>query len=489
MFFSKLLLLLTALIFATSSSHHKNQPENNQGKTPNIIIIFCDDMGYGDIGKFGATMYTTPNLDKLANEGMMFTQFYAAEAVCSASRAALLTGCYSNRVGIFGALMPWAKNGLSKEEKTIAEILKEKNYTTAAFGKWHLGWQQQFLPLQHGFDEYTGLPYSNDMWPVDFDGKPITDTANWKSKYPPLPLIQGNEKIKTIATLEDQATLTTLYTEKAVDFIERNKSKPFFLYLPHSMPHVPIAASSKFKGKSKQGLYGDVIMEIDWSVGEIMKTLKKNNLEQNTLVIFTSDNGPWLNFGNHAGNTGGLREGKGASWDGGQKEPCIMRWPGVIPAGTVCNKLSSTIDLLPTITAITGGKLPGHIIDGVNIISLLKGETDAEPRKVFYYYYGVNQLEGIRKGQWKLVLPHKGRSYEGFAPGKDGFPGKTNENNSVELALFDLRRDPGERYDVKDAYPDIVNELQQLAEQAREDLGDAITNRTGKNVRKAGMVE
>lgn len=489
MLFSKLLLLFTALIFATSSSYHKNQPENNQGKTPNIIIIFCDDMGYGDIGKFGATMYTTPNLDKLANEGMMFTQFYAAEAVCSASRAALLTGCYSNRVGIFGALMPWAKNGLSKEEKTIAEILKEKNYTTAAFGKWHLGWQQQFLPLQHGFDEYTGLPYSNDMWPVDFDGKPITDTANWKSKYPPLPLIQGNEKIKIIATLEDQATLTTLYTEKAVDFIERNRSNPFFLYLPHSMPHVPIAASSKFKGKSKQGLYGDVIMELDWSVGEIMKTLKKNNLEQNTLVIFTSDNGPWLNFGNHAGNTGGLREGKGASWDGGQKEPCIMRWPGVIPAGTVCNKLSSTIDLLPTITAITGGKLPGHIIDGVNIISLLKGEPDAEPRKIFYYYYGVNQLEGIRKGQWKLVLPHKGRSYEGFAPGKDGFPGKTNENKSVDLALFDLRRDPGERYDVKDAYPDIVNELQQLAEQARDDLGDAVTNRTGKNARKAGTVE
>ena len=489
MFLSKLLLLFTALIFITSLSHPKNQPEKNQSKTPNIIIIFCDDMGYGDIGKFGATMYTTPNLDKLANEGMMFTQFYAAEAVCSASRAALLTGCYSNRVGIFGALMPWAKNGLSKEEKTIAEILKEKNYTTAAFGKWHLGWQQQFLPLQHGFDEYTGLPYSNDMWPVDFDGKPITDTANWKSKYPPLPLIQGNEKIKTIATLEDQATLTTLYTEKAVDFIERNKSKPFFLYLPHSMPHVPIAASSKFKGKSKQGLYGDVIMEIDWSVGEIMKTLKKNNLEQNTLVIFTSDNGPWLNFGNHAGNTGGLREGKGASWDGGQKEPCIMRWPGVIPAGTVCNKLSSTIDLLPTIASITGGKLPTHIIDGVNILSLMKGEPDADPRKVFYYYYGFNQLEGVRKGQWKLVLPHTGRSYEGFAPGKDGFPGKTNENKSVDLALFDLRRDPGERYDVKDAYPDIVNELQQLAEQARDDLGDAVTNRTGKNARKAGTVE
>ena len=455
-------------------------------KHPNIIIIFCDDLGYGDIGKYGATLYTTPNIDKLANQGMLFTQFYAAEAVCSASQAALLTGCYPNRINIFNALMPSSKTGLSKEEKTIAEMLKEKNYATAVFGKWHVGWQKQFLPLQHGFDEYLGLPYSNDMWPVDYDGNPVTDTADRRSKYPPLPLINGNEKIKTIATLEDQSTLTTLYTEKAVNFIARNKQHPFFLYLAHSMPHVPIAASSKFKGKSKQGLYGDVIEEIDWSVGEIMKTLAQYQLEKNTLVVFTSDNGPWLNFGNHAGNTGGLREGKGTSWEGGQKEPCVMRWPGVIPAGTVCNKLASTIDLLPTIAAITEGKLPEHKIDGVNIISLLKGDAAAEPRKVFYYYYATNQLEAVRRDQWKLVLPHVGRSYEGFAPGKDGHAGQTNEKRQYELALYDLRRDPGERYDVKDNYPEIVEALQKLAEEARDDMGDAVTNRKGKNVRDCG---
>jgi arylsulfatase A-like enzyme len=320
-----------------------------------------------------------------------------------------------------------------------------------------------------------------------YDGKPVTDTADWRSNYPPLPLINGNEKIKTIATLEDQATLTTLYTEKAVDFIARNKEKPFFLYLAQSMPHVPIAASAKFKGKSKQGLYGDVIEEIDWSVGEIMKALTQYRLEDNTLVVFTSDNGPWLNFGNHAGTTGGLREGKGTSWDGGQKEPCVMRWPGVIPAGTVCNKLASTIDLLPTIAAITQGKLPEHKIDGVNIISLLKNEPAAEPRKIFYYYYGNNQLEAVRKEQWKLVLPHMGRSYEGFAPGKDGHAGATNEKRQYELALYDLRRDPGERYDVKESYPDIVAALQLLAEEARDDMGDAITNRKGKNVRACGL--
>lgn len=485
----KSFILCFVLLLVSTQAKPQSTIKTKTGKPLNIIIIFCDDMGYGDISPFGATMYSTPNLSKLASEGMTFRQFYAAEAVCSASRAALLTGCYPNRIGIFNALMPWSKNGISDREKTIAEVLKEKNYATAVFGKWHVGWQKQFLPLQHGFDEYTGLPYSNDMWPVDFDGKPITDTANWKSKYPSLPLIQGNEKIRSINTLEEQATLTTLYTEKAVDFIARNKNKPFFLYLPHSMPHVPLAVSEKFKGKSQQGLYGDVIMEIDWSVGEIMKTLKSNNIEKNTLVIFTSDNGPWLNFGNHAGNTGGLREGKGASWEGGQKVPCIMKWPELIPAGTICNKMASTIDLLPTIAAITNGKLPDHKIDGVNILPLMKGDEDANPRKVFYYYYGLNKLEAVRKDQWKLVLPHSGRTYEGFAPGNDGHPGKVDENHQTELALFDLRRDPGERYDVKAYYPQIVEELLKLAEEAREDLGDSITQKKGKNVREAGVIE
>jgi arylsulfatase A-like enzyme len=483
-FLAKTIIVLIAAILI--QGHAYSQKNTAKPKQPNVIIIFCDDLGYGDIGKFGASLFATPNIDQLANEGMMFTQFYAAEAVCSASRAALLTGCYPNRINIFNALMPSSKNGLSKGEKTIAEVLKEKNYATAAFGKWHVGWQKQFLPLQHGFDEYVGLPYSNDMWPVGYDGKPITDTSNPRMKMPPLPLIEGNEKIKTIQTLEDQATLTTLYTEKAVDFITRNKQQPFFLYLAHSMPHVPIAASGKFKGKSKQGLYGDVIEEIDWSVGEIMKTLKQYQLENNTLVVFTSDNGPWLNYGNHAGTTGGMREGKGTSWEGGQREPCVMRWPGIIPAGTVCNKLASTMDLLPTIAAITNGNLPDHKIDGVNILPLLKGEWDAEPRKILYYYYGNNQLEAVRKDQWKLILPHLGRSYEGFAPGNNGYPGKTNEKRQYELALYDLRRDPGERYDVKESYPEIVAALQALAEEARDDMGDAVTNRKGKFVRDCG---
>lgn len=457
---------------------------------PNIVIIFCDDLGYGDIGSFGATEYQTPYLDQLAMQGMRFTQFYVAEAVCSASRAALLTGCYPNRIGILHALMPNAKNGISQEEKTMAELLKEKNYSTAIFGKWHLGSQQKFLPLQHGFDEYTGLPYSNDMWPVGYDGLPLTDTANWRRKeFPPLPLIEGNETTRIIRTLDDQAELTGLYTQKAVDFINRKKNQPFFLYLAHSMPHVPLAASSRFKGKSNMGLFGDVIMEIDWSVGEIMKALKKNGIEKNTIIIFTSDNGPWLNFGNHAGNTGGLREGKGASYEGGMKVPFIIRWPTQIKAGTICNKMASTIDLLPTFAAITDGKLPEHKIDGLNILSLFRGEAKADPRQEFYYYYGSNQLEGVRQGNWKLVLPHKGRSYVGFAPGKDGYPGSVNENAESGLALYDLRRDPGERYDVKDTYPEIVASLQKLADKAREDLGDAIKGVKGKNVRKPGYTD
>jgi arylsulfatase A-like enzyme len=480
-------LLFSCLILSQAISAQPVQRVT--GTLPNIIIIFCDDLGYGDIARNGATGYNTPNLNQLAAEGMTFTNFYAAEAVCSASRAALLTGCYPNRIKIFNALGPTSKTGLSNGEKTIAELVRERNYATAAVGKWHVGWQQQFLPLQHGFDEYLGLPYSNDMWPVDYDGRPLTDTTIWRSRYPPLPLIEGNQTKQIIATLDDQATLTATYTRKATSFISANRRRPFFLYLAHSMPHVPIAASPRFRGKSKQGLYGDVIMEIDWSVGEIMKTLKEYGLEKNTLVVFTSDNGPWLNYGNHAGSTGSLREGKGTSFEGGQKEPCLMRWPAVIPAATVCNQLASSIDLLPTIAAITGGALPDHIIDGVSILSLLKNQPGAAPRKVFYYYYGNNQLEAVREEQWKLVLPHPGRSYEGFQPGKDGYPGKVTENRQYELALYDLRRDPGERYDVKDSNPDIVQRLQALAETAREDLGDAVTHRTGKNVRDCGHAD
>ncbi len=446
-------------------------------------------MGYGDVGCFGATQYNTPNIDRLAATGMRFTNFYVAQAVSSASRAGLLTGCYSNRVGISGALMPYDSIGINADEELIPELLSPRGYRNAIVGKWHLGHHYQFLPLQNGFQEYFGLPYSNDMWPVDYDGKPATkDKSPGKLRYPPLPLIKGNEKIKVIETLEDQAQLTTLYTEYAVDFINRNKKNPFFLYLAHSMTHVPLAVSDKFKGKSKQGLFGDVVMEIDWSVSEIMKALQKNGLSENTLVIFTSDNGPWLNFGNHAGSAGGLREGKGCSWEGGQRVPCIMSWPARIPSGEICNNIASTIDLLPTFSAITGSALPVKKIDGVNILSLLEGNFDANPRDIFYYFYRKNSLENVRKGQWKLVLPHTFRSYEGNMPGNDGWPGKTSYLKT-DYALYDIRRDPGERYDVKELYPAVVDDLKKFADEMRQDLGDENYNMPGVNSRKPGSIK
>lgn len=476
------LFLLTAASVAVNTSFA-------QQHSPNIVLIFMDDMGYGDLGCTGAIQYKTPNLDRLASQGVRFTNFVSAQAVCSASRAGILTGCYPNRVGISGALMPDAKIGLNPSEETIPEILKQQNYKTAAIGKWHLGHLRQFLPLQQGFDEYLGLPYSNDMWPVYYDGsRNIPQEYSRKLGYPELSLIEGNEKIREIKTLDDQSELTTLYTERAVKFIAKNKKNPFFLYLAHSMTHVPLAVSDKFKGKSEQGLFGDVMMEIDWSVGEIMKVLEKNGIDKNTLVIFTSDNGPWLNFGNHAGSAGGLREGKGASFEGGQRVPCIMKWPGHISEGGICNKLASTIDILPTLAAITNSALPEKKIDGINILPLLLGDESANPRKTFLYYYRKNSLEAIRSGNWKLVFAHPGRTYHGFEPGKDGFPGSTNENFQYEEGLYDLRRDPGEQYDVKEMYPEVVSELKKLADEARTDLGDDIQNIKGQNRREPGRI-
>ena len=463
------------------------QSLKTNGSSPNIVLIYMDDMGYGDVDSYGGIGYTTPNIDKLAAQGMRFTNFYAAQPICTASRAAILTGCYPNRIGIFGALHPNSPIGISDKEETIAELLKKKGYATAIYGKWHLGDAEKFLPLQHGFDEYVGLPYSNDMWPVRFDGMPADSTEPERAKVQPLPLIEGNKVIGYIGNLKDQATLTTLYTEKAVDFINRHKKKPFFLYLAHSMVHIPLAVSDKFKGKSKQGLFGDVMMEIDWSVGEVMKALKRNGLENNTLFIFTSDNGPWLRFGNHAGTTAGLREGKGTTWEGGQREPAIIRWPGVVPAGSICNKLSSNIDLLPTIAAITKAPLPQNKIDGVNIFPLLKGETNANPRDHLFFYFNQNDLEAVREGNWKLILPHSYRSEENELPGKNGWPGKMH-TSKTELALYDLRRDPGERYDVKEQNPDVVKRLQKLVEEAREDMGDDLTGRPGKNRRPPGKL-
>ena len=486
---------LHRVVFVFSISYILFSCQANNGdikndKLPNVVIIFTDDQGYGDVGVYGARGYTTPNLDKMASEGMRFTDFYSAQAVCSASRAGLLTGCYPNRIGVSGAFMPWAKVGINQDEVTIAELLKQKNYATGIFGKWHLGHHKQFLPLQHGFDEYFGIPYSNDMWPVNYDGKPVSDSAAAPNKFrhPPLPLIEGNEKIKEIHDLDGQNQLTTWYTQRAVQFIENHKDQPFFLYVPHSMPHVPLGVSEKFAGKSEQGMYGDVMMEIDWSVGEILKALKIHELEKNTIVIFTTDNGPWLNFGNHAGSTGGLREGKGTSFEGGQKVPCIIKWPGIVPEGVICNNMASTIDILPTLAEITSTQLPDHKIDGVSILSLLKGDPDANPRDNLLYYYRRNSLEAVRIGDWKMVFPHEHRSYEDVLPGNDGWPGPYKQGRA-ELALYDLRRDPGERYNVLEQYPEMAENLQKFAEDARKDLGDDLTDSEGINRRPIGRLK
>ncbi|MCU7548836.1 sulfatase [Chitinophagaceae bacterium LB-8] len=456
-------------------------------RPPNVILILMDDMGYGDLECYGGFPYHTPEINKLASSGMRFTNFYVAQATCSASRSAILTGCYPNRIGVSGAFSPDNKIALNPDEETIAKLLKDRGYKTGMVGKWHLGQKVPFLPLNYGFDEFLGLPYSHDYWPVNYDGTPL-DTTSVRGKWPTLRLIEGNEKGKAITTLEDASKLTTMYTERAISFIKKNKNNPFFLYLAHPMPHVPLAVSAKFKGKSGAGLFGDVMEEIDWSVGQIMKTLDANGLTKNTLVIFTSDNGPWLTYGNHAGNTGGLREGKGSAWDGGVKVPCIISWPGKIAAGNICNNMVASMDLLPTIMTVCNAKMPVKKIDGVNVWPLLSGVPNANPRDEFVYYYDRNSLKGIRKGQWKLVFPNISQTYKRTsAIGVDGWPGKY-ASDSVKLALYDLRTDPGETLDVKEKFPDIVTQLTEIADRYRNELGDDLTKKTGTEVRPAAKV-
>ncbi|MDQ3252375.1 MAG: sulfatase [Acidobacteriota bacterium] len=451
-------------------------------RPPNIVIIFTDDQGYADVGVFGAKDFSTPNLDRMARGGIRFTDFHVAQAVCSASRAALLTGCYPNRIGIHGALDHRAKHGISADEVTIAELLKARGYRTALFGKWHLGHHPQFLPTRHGFDEYFGLPYSNDMWPNHPEAKPGT--------YPALPLIEGDKSKgeRVVQLMPDQTRLTEWYTERAVKFIERNKARPFFLYVPHTMPHVPLHASDRFKGKSKGGLYGDVIQEIDWSVGEILTAIKKHGLDRDTLVIFTSDNGPWLSYGGHAGSAGRLREGKQTIWEGGTRVPFIARWPGRIPAGRVNREPAMTIDLLPTIAKLAGAELPKHKIDGLDIWPLLAGRTGAtSPHEAFFFYYNSNELQAVRSGKWKLTLPHTSRSFAGQQGRNDGLPVKY-QTVKVGRELYDLENDVGETTNVADKHPRVVERLEALAERAREDMGDRLTERAGRGVRAPGRL-
>ncbi|QEG34660.1 sulfatase family protein [Bythopirellula goksoeyrii] len=485
-----LVLLLAACIVCLGQLQGARAEQESATDLPNIVVIFIDDMGYADIGPFGATEYPTPNLDRMASEGRIFTDFHAATAVCSASRAALLTGCYPERVNILGALSPDAKFGLNNDELTLAEVCKQRGYATAIFGKWHLGHLPPFLPLQHGFDEYFGLPYSNDMWPQHPDIVNLPpETRRRKQRYPNLPLFDGNRVVDEEVTAEDQAQLTTWYTERAVDFINRNAKHPFFLYVPHSMVHVPLFVSSKFRDKSGGGLYGDVVMEIDWSVGQILDAISKNKLDEKTLVVFTSDNGPWLNYGNHAGSAKPLREGKGTMFEGGYREPCIMRWPGKIPADTKCDEFATTMDLLPTVADLIGVKLPAdRIIDGRDILPLMSGEPDAvSPHDMFYCYYG-GELQAVRDPRWKLHFPHQYRTLAGKRGGVDGTPVPYSQRKTG-LELYDLKNDVAETHNVARRHPQIVARLKAGAENARATLGDKLTQREGSQVRPHGTAE
>ncbi len=464
-------------------------------RLPNIVLILTDDQGYGDVGSFGARDLKTPNLDRLAAEGMRFTDFYVAQAVCTASRAALMTGCYPNRVGLQGALNHTSAIGIGDGELLLSELLKQKGYATAVYGKWHLGHHPKFLPTRHGFDEFFGIPYSNDNGPLH----PVM------RNLPPLPLIEGE---KIVGQDPDQSQFTRLFTERAVRFIARNKSRPFFLYVPHVMPHVPLFASKRWKGRSARGPYGDVVEEVDWSVGQILAALDKHGLDRQTIVIFASDNGPFLSYGHHAGSAGPLREGKLTTFEGGVRVPAIMRWPQKIARGSVCREPVAAIDILPTVAEIVGGTLPSHPTDGRSILPLLLGRADAKaPREALYIYAG-EELQAIRAGAFKLHLPHEYLTVAG-PPGRNGKPANYENMKplaitesgirgiasrhgygvgAIGLSLYDLRSDAGESRDVASQHPEIVRRLQNEAEKARAELGDALTKRRGAGLRPAGSL-
>jgi len=461
--------VLFFLLFSIAACSY-DQPEKSE--KPNVIIIFTDDQGYADLGCYGAKGFTTPNLDKMAKEGMRFTDFYASP-VCSPSRAALLTGCYPDRVGVPVVLYQISPTGLDPSEITIAEILKEQGYATACVGKWHLGDHPTMMPTNQGFDEYFGLPYSNDMWPWQGDYKKERPRT---PLFPDLPLYLNNEVIEKNP---DQNLLTKRYTEYAVRFIEKNKSKPFFLYLAHSMPHIPLGVSEKFEGKTEYGRYGDVIEEIDWSVGEVLSTLKRNNIDDNTLVVFMSDNGPWLTMGNKAGKAFPLREGKGTTFEGGMRVPCIMRWPKKIPAESVNNMIASTMDLLPTIARLTGSQEPeDRVIDGEDIWPFIGGAAEQETpdRTMFYHRKGV--LQAVRNGSWKLHFPHNYNHQPVYSEKKKKYTGEFEA--FIDLSLFNLENDIGEQNNVADKHPDIVKNLKTLADAHLQDL--AVNSRMPKDI-------
>ncbi|MGY8949694.1 MAG: sulfatase family protein [Flavobacteriales bacterium] len=468
--FNSLFLGVLAMLFLSCES-------NFEKGSPNIIFVLTDDLGFNDLSSYGSTIIHTPNLDKLASEGALLNSYYSPQAVCSASRASILTGSYPNRIGFSGALGPNSKKGINPNELLISEMLKDKGYKTAAYGKWHLGDNKKFLPTRHGFDDFYGILYSNDMWPFH---------AEYPDSYPDLMLYDKETPIKV---LEDQSNLTKDLTTKSVEFIEKNKNNPFFLYLAHPQPHVPLFASSDFKGKSENGLYTDVIQEIDHSVGAIMKALKDNNLEDNTIVVFTSDNGPWLSYGEHAGSTGIYKEGKGTTWEGGQRVPCIVWYPNEIKPNTVISAPLMGIDWLPTFASVTNSKLSENKIDGKNIWEVLINKTDKSPHEALFFYYHVNSLHAVRYGDWKMYFPHRYRTLNGRKGRNDGSPIKYQYVNLEKMELYNLVEDPSETKNIFDQHPEIAKKIEKLADIKRDEIGDDLTKVKGTENRPVGMID
>jgi arylsulfatase A-like enzyme len=482
--FMKSLLLCLLLPFAALAASQTR---------PNIVLILADDLGYGDLGCFGSKTCRTPHLDALAAQGTRYTSFYVAQAVCTASRAALMTGCYPNRIGLQGALNHTSPTGIHPQELLLPEMLRAAGYATAAYGKWHLGTRPEFHPMRHGFDEFFGIPYSNDNSKFHPTVKGM----------PPLPLYEG-ETVKEEDA--DQALFTQRITDHAVDFISRKQAQPFFLYVPHVMPHVPIFVSKDYAGRSGAGLYADVISELDAGIGRILHALDEHGLRENTLVIFFSDNGPFLSYGDHAGSAGPLREGKLTCYEGGVRVPCILRWPGHLPAGQVNDSPWMATDLLPTLAALTGQTLPtSRVLDGQDVSSLWEGKP--QPERALFFYAG-EELQAVRRGQWKLHFPHPYLTVNGPA-GRNGKPANFEhmKPESIEvsgiqgiasrhgyrveqqsLALYDLSTDVAEQHDLAQKHPEIVWELSQLAQPIREQLGDKLTNTRGKANRPVGRV-
>jgi len=473
---------LLALLCLVSVVAHAADPK------PNFIVINIDDMGYADIGPFGSTLNRTPNLDRMAAEGMKLTSHYAAP-VCSPSRSALMTGCYPKRVlPIPGVLFPAAAVGLHPQEETVADVLKGAGYATACVGKWHLGDQPEFLPTAQGFDHYYGIPYSNDMGPGSEGsksdlGEPLPEAKPSKpavvepetgvvgSRQPPLPLVQDGKVIERVGP-EGQQSIVQRYTEQAVKFIKNNQTNPFFLYLPHNAIHFPLYPSKAFHTKSKNGLIGDWIEEVDWSVGEVLNALRELKLDTSTLVIFTSDNG-----GTPRSVNTPLRGNKGSTWEGGMRVPTLAWWPGKIAAGSSTAEITSMMDVLPTCASQAGASLPKRKIDGANLWPLLSGEAGARPHEAFYYYHGFN-LQAVRSGDWKLQIaggdaPKNGKKKQPGAK-QEGFP-----------RLYNLKDDIGESKNVAAAHPEEVKRLQAFVQKMEDDLG---VTKLGPGVRELGRV-